>query len=197
MLHGDKKIRIEIFLSLQNSSTEFTLLTDKPKVHLSAMSCLNLRWYLTGFNQTKQMLCVDPWGLLWRGGGGDGRGWSSDSDVPPYISQSLWHGDKAKSPDGISAEPQIGSEHAASHLCHLSSQMKYKRENGQWVMEIDSKETWVVINMVPCAAKQHKTPAPPTAYLRLELGAVMLPVCNLWWRCHSQNDTPQLSEPGS
>lgn len=57
-------------------------------------------------------------------------------------------------------------------------------------MEIDSKETWVLINIVPCAAKQHKTPpttrAPPTAYPRLKLGAIVLPVCNLWWRCHSE-----------
>lgn len=50
-------------------------------------------------------------------------------------------GDNAKSPDGISVAPQIGSKHAASHLHHPSSQMKYKGENGQWVMEIDSKET--------------------------------------------------------
>lgn len=57
-------------------------------------------------------------------------------------------------------------------------------------MEIDSKETWVLINIVPCAAKQHKTPpttrAPPTAYPRVKLGAIVLPVCNLWWRCHSE-----------
>lgn len=57
-------------------------------------------------------------------------------------------------------------------------------------MEIDSKETWVLINIVPCAAKQHKTPpttrAPPTAYPRVKLGAIVLPVCNLWWRCRSE-----------
>ena len=69
-------------------------------------------------------------------------GAGSDSDVPPpSINQSWCNGDNAKSPDGISAVPQIGSIHAASHLHHLSSQMKYNGENGQWLIEADSKET--------------------------------------------------------
>lgn len=78
-----------------------------------------------------------------------------EGDVPPSISQLWCDGDNAKSPDGIYAVPEIGFQHAASHLHHPSLQME---KNGQWVMEIDSEETWVIINKVRCVAKQHKTP---------------------------------------
>ena len=87
------------------------------------------------------MLSLDPQGVLRRRTGGGWEGAGCDSDVPPSISQSRCDGDNVKSPDGISAAPQIGSIHAVSQLHHPSSQMKYNGENGQWVMEIDSKET--------------------------------------------------------
>lgn len=122
------------------------------------VSCLNPRCYLAWVLISQSKCC------LWIPRGCSEGGWwrlegaDSDSDVPPSISKSWCEGDNAKSPDGISAVPEIGSIHRVSHLHHPSFQMKYNGENGQWVMEIDSKETWVVINMVPCAAKQHKTP---------------------------------------
>jgi hypothetical protein len=50
--------------------------------------------------------------------------------------------------DGISPREQIGLYFRPSH--HMSLQMKYNGENGHWVMEIDSKGTWVVINKVRC-----------------------------------------------
>lgn len=144
---------------------------DKTIYHLSLrVARLNPMCYLAGVLISKSKCCLwIPRGCS-QGGWGRMEGEGSDSDVPPSISQSCCDGDNAKSTDGISAAPQIGSKHAASHLHHPSSQMKYKGENGQWVMEIDSKETWVVINMVPSAAKQHKTPRTTHCLLQAKVG---------------------------
>lgn len=115
---------------------------DKTIYHLSLrVARLNPMCYLAGVLISKSKCCLwIPRGCS-QGGWGRMEGEGSDSDVPPSISQSCCDGDNAKSTDGISAVPQIGSKHAASHLHHPSSQMKNKGENGQWVMEIDSKET--------------------------------------------------------